>query len=152
MPDAVWRPEERIMSQENLPQRTLKTTFWLVSFFTIVFAVRGELSVSFGLALGGALGIFSLWSLAFAIPRLFGSANPMAKFALGVLSLLKLPIYAGSLFFAMSSPLISPFAVFVGVAFVPVVVVLKVVTAQMLDKSNLPAGDEACRTKPALSK
>ena len=140
------------MSEDNLPQRTLKTTFWLVAFFTMIFALRGQLSVSLGLAIGGALGLFSLWSLAFAIPRLFGSANPFAKVALGFLSVLKLPIYAGTLYFTMTSPAVSPFAVFVGVALVPAVVVLKVLTAQMLDKSNLPAGDEACRTNPVLSK
>lgn len=140
------------MSEDNLPQRTLKTTFWLVAFFTMIFGLRGHMTVSFGLALGGALGLFSLWSLAFAIPRLFGSVNPYAKFLLGILSLLKLPIYAGTLYFAMTSPLISPFAVFVGVALVPVVVVLKVVGAQMLDKSTVRTGDEACRTNPAPSK
>jgi hypothetical protein len=140
------------MSEDTLPQRTLNTTFWLVAFFTMIFALRGQLSVSFGLAVGGALGLFSLWSLAFAIPRLFGSANPWSKFLLGMLSLFKLPIYAGTLFFTMTSPSISPFAVFVGVALVPVVVVLKVLTAQMLVKSNLPAGDETCRTSPVPSK
>lgn len=140
------------MSEDNLPQRTLKTTFWLVAFFTMIFAVRGQLTISLGLAIGGALGLFSLWSLAFAIPRLFGSANPWAKFLLGIFSALKLPIYAGTLYFTMTSPRVSPFAVFVGVSLVPVVVVLKVVTAQLLDKSNLPTGDETCRTNPAPSK
>lgn len=139
------------MSEDTLPQRTLKTTFWLVAFFTMIFAVRGQQTISFGLALGGAIGLFSLWSLSFAIPRLFGSANPGAKYLLGFLSVLKLPIYAGTLYFAMSSPLISPFAVFVGVAMVPVVVVLKVVTAQMLENSK-SVGDEACRTNPVPSK
>jgi hypothetical protein len=140
------------MSQDNLPQRTLRTTFWLVAFFTMIFAVRGQLTVSLGLAIGGALGLFSLWSLAFAIPRLFGSVNPWSKFLLGVLSLSKLPIYAGTLYFAMSSSLVSPFAVFVGVALVPLVVVLKVVGIQMLDKTPLTAGDEACRISPVPSK
>jgi hypothetical protein len=140
------------MSQDNLPQRTLKTTFLLVAFFTSVFAARNELTVSFGLAIGGALGLFSLWSLAFAIPRLFGSANPWSKFLLGIFSACKLPIYAGTLYFAMTSPLVHPFAVFAGVALVPVVVVLKVVGAQVVDKTNLPAGDETCRTSPVPSK
>jgi hypothetical protein len=140
------------MSEDTLPQRTLKTTFWLVAFFTMIFAVRGQLSISLGLVIGGALGLFSLWSLAFAIPKLFGSDNPFSKFLLGILSLLKLPIYAGTLYFAMTSPLVNAFAVFMGVAMVPVVVVLKVLTAQMLDKSTLRTGDEACRINPALSK
>ena len=140
------------MSEETLPQRTLKTTFWLVAFFTMIFALRGEFAVSAGLAVGGALGLFSLWSLSFAIPRLFSSAHPWSKFVLGIMSMLKLPIYAGTLYFTMTSPTVNPFAVFIGVAMVPTVVVLKVLTAQMLVKSTLSAGDETCRTSPVPSK
>jgi hypothetical protein len=139
------------MPDETLPQRTLKTTFWLVTFFTLVFAVRGQLPIAFGLALGGALGLFSLWSLTFAIPKLFSSPSPIAKFKLALLTLSKLPIYAISLYFAMASPVFSPFSVFVGVALIPAVLVLKVVGFKAIQNTNDAAGDETCRTNPAIS-
>ena len=107
--------------------------------------------IAFGLALGGALGIFSLWSLSFGIPRLFHSSNPYSQIMLGMMTLLKLPIYAGTLYFAMKSPLISPFATFVGVAMIPAVLVLKTVGYQMLTTGSA-LGDEKCRTNPAVSK
>ena len=139
------------MTDDRLPQRTLKTTFWLSAFFALVFALRGELPVSFGLAIGSALGLLSLWSLTIVIPRLFQAGNPAAKFWLGILSVSKLPIYAVTLNFAVTSPDVSPFAVFVGVAFIPLVLVLKVVGYQILEKAGGPAGDETCQTKAAPS-
>ena len=106
--------------------------------------------IAFGFALGGALGIFSLWTLSFGIPRLFHSSNPFSKFLLAMMTLAKLPIYAGTLYFAMASPLISPIATFVGVAMIPAVLVLKTVSYQMLATSS-PLGDDKCRTNPAVS-
>jgi len=120
------------MTDDKLPQRTLSTTFWLSAFFIMVFGLRGQLTISFGLAIGAAIGLLSLWSLVFVVPRLFTHDNPFAKFLLGMVALMKLPIYAGVLYFAMSSPLISPFAVFIGAALVPAVIVLKVLGNQLI--------------------
>jgi hypothetical protein len=139
------------MTDDNLPTRALKTTTWLAALFMVIFALRGQLIITFGLGIGAALGVLSLWSLTFAIPRLFSSADPGAKFWLGMLTFCKLPIYAIVLNFAMTSRLVSSFAVFVGVAFVPAVLVLKVLGAQLLEKAETPAGDETCRSEPTLS-
>jgi len=133
--------QKAYMTEDNLPQRTLKTTFMLVAFFTIVFVSRGQYDVSLGLILGGALGMFSLWSLAFAVPKLMVGNSFVSRFLLGLLMLMKLPIFAGSLFFAMASPLFSPFATFVGVAFTPMVIVCKVLAQQALMSPLQAAGE-----------
>ena len=138
------------MPDKNLPQRTIRTTFALVSFFALVFVTRGQMPLAFGFALGGALGLFSLWSLSFGIPRLFHSSNPFSKFLLGIMTLAKLPLYAGTLYFAMASPFISPLATFMGVAMVPLVLVLKTIGFQMLS-SGSTLGEEKCRINPAIS-
>jgi hypothetical protein len=114
------------MPDDKLPQRSLKTTFLTAVLFSIVAVARGEFAWALGLAIGAFLGMASLWSLTVAIPRLFASRNPAAKYGVGMLMLMKLPFYAGVLYFAMASPLVSPFATFVGVALVPAVIVLKV--------------------------
>lgn len=124
---------------ETLPQRTLRTTFLVAALFATVYALRGQGAISLGLGVGAALGLFSLWTLTAAIPRLFGGGSPVGRFWLGLLTMAKLPIYMIVLDFAMTSKLVSPFAVFCGVALVPVVLVLKVVTSQYI----LPAGRRA---------
>ena len=140
------------MPNETLPQRTLRTTFLLAAFFTLVFAMRGEIKISFGLGLGAAIALFSLWSLIVLVPRLATPGNASAsKFLLGLAAFLKLPIYAGVLQFAMVSPYIEPFAVFVGACFVPAVLVLKVAGYQLIEKVNLPLGEETCQASSTAS-
>ncbi len=138
------------MPDEKLPQRTLKTTFWLACFFLIVFALRGQYTIVSGLAVGAAIGLSSLWSLTVAIPRLFVPGNSAAKFWLGVVALLKLPLYAVILAVVMSSKYFEPFAVFAGAGLVPAVIVLKVLGYQLVgERKQAPAGEEACRTRTA---
>lgn len=139
------------MPDERLPQRTLRTTSWVGAFFMLIFALRGEMPVTFGLAIGTAIGLLSLWSLIFAVPRLFVPGSAAPRLLLGMVALLKLPLYAIILSFAMSSPSINPFAVFVGAALVPVVLVLKVVGNQLALKPNTPAGDKTCRSETITS-
>jgi hypothetical protein len=134
------------MPDDNLPQRTLKTTFWLAAFLTLIFYLRGQTAISFGLAIGAAIGLTSLGSLTFAVPRLFNPGNPVAKLWLGMIALVKLPVYALVLSFAMSCKYIAPLAVFVGAALVPAVIVLKVLGNQLLERINAPVGEEACRS------
>ncbi len=55
--------------------------------------------------------------------------------------LMKLPIFGGSLYFAMASPLFSPFATFVGVALTPMVIVSKVLAQQFVVKPLVAAGE-----------
>ena len=120
------------MPDQNLPQRALKTTLQVATLFAVIFALRGEMTIALGLALGAMLGLFSLWTLTVAIPRLFTSGDPTARFWLGLLTALKLPIYMIVLNFTMTSKSIAPFAVFCGVALVPLIIVLKVVGYQLL--------------------
>ena len=127
------------MPDDKLPQRTLKTTFALAALFSIVFALRGQYAIALGLATGAMLGLVSLWSLTMAVPRLFASRNPAAKIGLAFLMFFKLPFYVGVLYFAMASPAISPFAVFTGVALVPAVIVLKVLSYRTLSEGGAPA-------------
>jgi len=140
------------MPNETLPQRTLRTTFWLALFFSLVFGLRGDVRISFGLGLGAAIALFSLWSLIVIVPRLVAPGNPTAgKILLGIAAFLKLPLYAGILQFAMVSPYIEPFAVFIGACFVPAVLVLKVAGYQLVEKVNLPLGEETCRASSSAS-
>lgn len=129
------------MPDNKLPQRTFVTTFWLASFFSLVFAVRGQVAVSFGLAIGAAIGLFSLGTLIVAVPRLAKPGNYWAKFGLGLVWMIKLPVYAVVLNFAMNSWFVEPFAVFIGVAMIPAVVVLKVVGYQLIQKAAVTAGE-----------
>lgn len=139
------------MQEQALPQRTLRTTLWLAALFVLVFGLRGQATVSFGLAIGAAIGLFSLWSLTVAVPRLVRQNSAIAKFGLGMMMLAKLPLYAVVLGVAMVSPSVHPFAVFAGVALVPLVITLKVLTAQMLEKINTPVGGDACRSRTPVS-
>src|SRR5690242_4544589 len=122
------------MPDSKLPQRTLVTTFWLASFFALLFSVRGQMAVSFGLAIGAAIGLFSLGTLIVAVPRFARPGNHLAKFWLAVIWVIKLPVYAVALNFAMTSKYVEPFAVFIGVAMIPAVLVLKVLGYQMIQK------------------
>jgi hypothetical protein len=135
------------MPDEKLPHRTLRTAFWLAALFTLVFGLRGETAITFGLALGAAIGLSSLWTLIVVVPKLFAPGKPAPRFWLGVVTFLKLPVYALILYFAMSTPHISPGAVFAGVSAVPVVLVLKVLGYQLVQKTQPSPGDEACRSK-----
>ncbi|HXG24080.1 MAG TPA: hypothetical protein VNJ09_05945 [Chthonomonadales bacterium] len=135
------------MPDEKLPHRTLRTAFWLAALFTLVFGLRGQTAITFGLAIGAAIGLSSLWSLLFVVPRLFVPGKVAPRFWLGVLAFIKLPIYAVILYFAMSTPYINPGAVFAGVSVVPVVLVLKVLGYQLVQKTQAPTGDDTCRSK-----
>jgi hypothetical protein len=139
------------MTEYNLPQRTLRTTFWVAAFFTLVFGLRGETRISFGLAIGAAIGLSSLWSLTVAVPRLFAPGKPAPRLMLGMFTSLKLPLYAVVINYTVNSPYVSPFAMFIGVAFVPAVIFLKVIGQQLVQKTAEPAGEDTCRSKPAHS-
>jgi hypothetical protein len=139
------------MQELALPQRTLRTTFWLATLFVIVFGLRGQATVSVGLAIGSAIGLFSLWSLTVLVPRLVRVNNDFAKFGLGITMILKIPLYAVVLAYAMVSPSVHPFAVFVGVALVPAVITLKVLTAPLLERINAQVGGDPCPSRTPVS-
>src|SRR5947209_5775968 len=131
----------RSMTDDNLPQRTLKTTFWLAAFFVLLFEARGDRSIALGLTIGAAVGLFSLWSLLVVVPKLFRPGNSVAKLWLGMAAIMKLPIYCVVLSIAMTSKHIAPLAVFCGVALVPMVIFLKTVGAQLVESVRLPVGE-----------
>jgi len=120
------------MQNLNLPQHTLRVICWLAAFFILLFVMGGHLTTAFGLAIGAALGLLSLWSLTVAVPRLFRPDDPAAALWLGLLTMVKLPVYAIVLAFAMTSSHVNPFAVFVGVGLMPVVLVLEILWRQAL--------------------
>lgn len=113
------------MSDRELPARSVRTSFWLAAWFVLVFGLRGQSSVSLGLAIGSALSIFSLWSLAWAVPRAAAPGSRRGVWALAALFIVKLPLYAIILNYALQSRAVHAGAVFAGVAVVPVVIVLK---------------------------
>lgn len=142
------------MPEDNLPQRTMKTGACLIGFLAVCFAAYGDNRTALGLLIGGAVGIFSLWTLTFVIPRLFHPGGAGSKFLLGAVTLLKLPLYAVTINFAVTSRFVSPFAVFVGVALIPAVVVLKILGQQWVIEQKprrSAAGEETCQKNPARS-
>lgn len=133
------------MADLGLPKRTLRTSFWLAAWFVLIFGVRGQAKISLGIALGAAVSMFSLWSLMIVVPRLADGAKKPLGCLLGIVELVKLPLYALVFWYAMASPFFHPLAVFAGVATVPVVIVLKVVGYQIVQRANGSAGDDSCR-------
>jgi hypothetical protein len=127
------------MTDEKLPYRAVRTTFWVAAWFALIFGLRGQADISVGLAIGALLGMFSLWSLAWAVPRLVSPERAGAKFWLAALLLLKLPLYAIVLHLAITIA-VHPLALFAGIGLTPLVICLKVVSGQMFQKSNTPVG------------
>src|SRR2546429_562228 len=135
------------MPDERLPHRTLKTSFWLAALFALVFSARGQTAIAMGLAVGAGLACFALATLIYVIPRIFAQGNPAAKAGMAVAAVLKLPIYALVIYFALSSQLVNPVAIVAGVALVPAVLVLKVLGYQMLTNDSRSPGEDSCRSK-----
>ena len=131
------------MPEDNLPKRTMRTTFWLSALFVLLFEARGERTIAFGLAIGTLIGLFSLWSLIFAVPRLFRPGAVAPKFWFGLIAMAKLPIYCSVLAFSMTSPLVAPFAVFCGAAMVPAVIFLKTVGIELVKWAQTSAEESA---------
>jgi len=111
---------------ESLPQRALRATAGLGLFFILAALLMGETPAALGLAAGAAVGLFSLWSFLMLVPRACRPDNPLAGAWIAVLAAVKLPLYALVLGVAVTSPAVSPLAVFAGAALGPVVIVLMV--------------------------
>ncbi len=139
------------MSDEKLPQRTLRTGFFLAGWFVVIFYLRGWHTASMGLALGSALSLFSLWSLSLAIPIITHESRGIAKVLVVLLLVFKLPLYACVLYFATTRPYFHLGAVVAGIALVPVVIVLKVLGRALVDRVREPGGEESCRSNSSKS-
>jgi hypothetical protein len=120
----------------RLPQRTLKTT-GLLGLLSVFLAVSMQrLDWGLGLAIGVSLGMFSLWSLAEGVPRLMQEGGQGSRAMLGLLMVVKLPLYAAVLWWSMTSRFVAPFAVFAGVGYVPAVMTLKILGQQLAGAAN----------------
>lgn len=128
-------------SPESLPRRTLRTGGWLACFATLVFVLQGWWAVAMGAAIGSALSLFSLWSVAVVMPALLRPGNRRAQFWLAAMLFVKFPLYAGVLYWATLVLKADVFALFGGIALVPVVIVLKIVGQQILDGRKAAMGD-----------
>jgi hypothetical protein len=113
------------MDDRELPQRVLRTSFWLAAWFVLLFGLSGRADVSVGLAIGSALSIFSLWTLVWATPRALGNGSRRGPWLVAFLFLVKLPAYGVVLNYALTSRSVSAIALFAGVGIVPTVIVLK---------------------------
>lgn len=125
-----------MLVDERVPQRALKAAFSLAALFALPFVLGGHWSSALGLAIGAFIGLSSLWSLSVAIPPLFRPDNPAANLWLGLITLVKLPLYAVLLAFAMTSPAVNPFAVFVGVALVPTMLVMQALASHSAHRAK----------------
>jgi len=112
---------------DKLVSRILATTFGASVLLTLCLLVGSLRSSALGFAIGAAIAMFSVWSLSFAVRRFGTPDNPAAKFGLTMIALVKLLLNTAILSFALTSPYVNPFALFVGVGLVPCVIVLEVI-------------------------
>lgn len=120
----------------GLPARTLRTSLLVVVWFAVVFWVRGRPSIGLGLVVGGALGLGSLASFVWGVPRLLAPGNPRGPFWLVAIMLVKLIAYALVLNYAMSSKFVNSGAVFAGVGVVPLVIALKMAGQRLMRRTE----------------
>ena len=149
LPRRLSRGERTLpkMSDENLPQRTLRTGFFLAGWVVLVLYLRGWLTASLGFAVGAALSLFSLWSLTCTVPRILREARPMARVLLVLLLTLKLPAYAVVLYYATTHPYCHPGALVAGIALTPAVFVLKTLGQALIERVGEPSGETKCRSR-----
>jgi hypothetical protein len=140
------------VQEKTLPNRALMTGFWIAALFVIVLAAKGYPKAAFGFSIGSALSLFSLWSLTFGVPRLLVPGATSVKLFFALLMMVKLPLYAGVLYFAVGSPMVDIVALFCGAGIAPAILVLKVIGQQLAPRAAAnPVGDERCPSNSSLS-
>jgi hypothetical protein len=132
------------MPDEQLPIRVLKTSLWLTGLGIVLLLGQGLTTWALGWSIGCLLSMLSLASLIYLVPRLVAPGRSRKKFWLGIGVLVKLPILAVVLNYAMGSPFVAPMGVFVGAGLVPAVIVLKVLGYQ-LSLQSPSVGGWRCR-------
>jgi hypothetical protein len=90
------------MKLETLPRQSLETSSILALVAILIVFVEREMLAAMGIAIGAALALFRLWTFMIAVPRLFAAKNTFAPVLLGLLTAIKLPIYALALSFEFS--------------------------------------------------
>ncbi|HSV75205.1 MAG TPA: hypothetical protein VLH79_15720 [Chthonomonadales bacterium] len=134
------------MADDRLPERSLRSAFWLLAVLVLVLSIRGWMDVALGLAAGGAIGLSSLWSICLLARSLARPAAGRVGWVVALVLLGKLPIYGVALYYITQSPLFHPLAVVAGVAAVPAVIALRVIGNQLCRRGCAPAGEGACRS------
>jgi len=129
------------MDDVTLPRRVVRTGFWLAVVLVLLFNVGGRPEIGAGLAVGSALSLFSVWSIAWLTPRAANPQRPRAWLP-GLAMLVKLPLYGVVLYYALSSPRVNAGAVLAGVCLAPAVIALKAL-GRMLTESRGEAGAAA---------
>ena len=116
------------MQDLNLSVRVLKMGVWTLSLTTFALFEMQKLTWATGFALGSALSLFSLLSLAIVVPLLFQPGMPRYVTALlGVTLLMKLPLYCGAFYLTATGHFLCPGAVFAGLLLAPVLITLKTI-------------------------
>lgn len=113
----------------------MRTSFWLAAWFVLVFGVRGQAGVSLGFAIGSLLSLLSFWTLTWMVGRTIQPGSRRA-WLLGLVLLVKLPVYGVALHYALAIQGISVTAIVAGIALVPTVVTLKAVGRTLISRPD----------------
>ncbi len=132
---------EETRTTESLPRRTLRTGGWLAAWMVLLLSLRGWWSVALGVAVGSALSLFSLWSLVVLVPALLRPGRRGLRHGLTAILFLKFPLYVAVLYWATQVMHADVFALFGGIALVPVVIVLKIVGQHIVGDRKVALGE-----------
>ena len=111
------------MTKQNLPTRVMLWCIALACLLVLAGLAGGGPKAALGMAVGAALGLFSFWSLSYAIPRFVSPERPDRRLILGLIYLFKILLFGLVLLWAMSSSLLQPFGVFIGALIAPMVII-----------------------------
>ncbi|MCL5283889.1 MAG: ATP synthase subunit I [Armatimonadetes bacterium] len=124
------------MPDEKLASRSLKTAVAVALLGLGWGLAAARPDWCWGWMIGSGIGLSSLWSLLYVVPKLVGPGPKKGKFWLGALAVIKLPIYLMLLYYAMTSHSVNPIAVVAGVGVVPGVILLKVLGFMLVEAMN----------------
>ena len=131
------------MPDEKLPLRSLQTTALITALLFIICYAYNLHRLAYGIIIGTSLGMFSLGTLYYVVPKLFMPGKAVPKFFLGLVTALKLPIFIAVIYYATTKQaqiFIHPFGIFVGVGMVPFILTLKVLGWQLTHNPNETPG------------
>jgi hypothetical protein len=111
------------MERDNTARLALRWSAAAAAILVAAGWLGSGLPAAIGMAIGSGLGLFSLWSLSFAVPRLALPYRPDRRLLFGFAWLARLCVIATVLWWAMSSRYVDPVAVFLGAGLVPIVIV-----------------------------
>lgn len=127
------------MTDEQMPARVLRWATAIELIAVIALLARGESRLALGVSVGAVLGLGSLWTITWAVPRCLSPEKRRGGCLLGVILFLKLPLYALLLNYALVRGRLNGLAIFLGVAAVPLAILL-VTLSQELSGRNTDHG------------